>query len=164
MTNEHLPNCDCYDCNHLDRTKIGFYLDGILLALKPTKVWTLPGVKKGGVVKYTVSPGVQIGRIYSWTKDANGATWLQLVDPSTPANKVNTAKIIGYTPFIPDQFDKETVFKTSSGKRIEDVQKKIEEMPTFSTSPLLSFGKKLKWIIIGVIVLMVLTLFTKLKS
>lgn len=164
MTNEHLPGCDCYDCNHLDRTQIGFYLDGILLALKPTKVWTLPGVKKGGIVKYTVNPGHQVGRIFSWVKDSNGATWLQLVDPSTPANKVNTAKIIGYTPFIPDQFDKDMVYKTSSGKLIEDTQKRIEEMPTFATAPIFSFARKLKWLIIGVVAFLVLSLIVKLKS
>lgn len=164
MTNEHLPNCSCYDCNHLNKDSLAYYLDGILLALKPTRVWTLPGIKKGGVVKYTVQPGVQVGRIFSWVKDVNGATWLQLVDPSTKQGDVNKAKIIGYTPFVPGQFDKNTVYQTSSGKKLDDERERIENMSTFNWKGFLSFGKKLKWLIIAVIIFMVLSLVVKLKS
>ena len=163
MTNEHLPSCDCYDCNHLNKEDIGYYLDGILAAQMPTNLWSNAGVKKGGKVIRTYKVGEQIGRIFSWVKDANGAVWFMLVDPSTPQDKVNNAKIIGYTPYLPNQFNKDLVYKTSSGKKLDDELKAIQNMPIFDWKKgfdFLGLGN-LKWYILAVIVLIVILKFKK---
>lgn len=150
--------------NFFNKDEIGYYLDGILAAAQPTKVWSLPGVKKGGIIKYTVPIGLQIGRIFSWVKDSNGATWFQLVAPETKPENINTAKIIGYTPYIPNQFNKELVYNTSSGKKLDDFKKSIDEMTTFK-NPLSviweGFSSLIKKLIIVVVIFIALYIALK---
>ena len=146
-----------------DPARISYYLNSVLLALKPVKIWSNAGVARGGVVKYTVQAGNKIGRIYSWVKDANGFLWLQLVAPDTPDNKMETAKLIGYTPFLEGYFDKDLARQTALGTSIINKQESIKNLDTpFDFSILSGFlNKIIMYVIIAVVIYFTIKHLTK---
>lgn len=148
-----------------DSDRISYYLDSLLIAKKPIKIWSLPGASKGGTVKNIVPVGGSVGKIYSWVKDKNGIDiWLQLVAPETPSDKVGTAPIIGYTPFFEGYFDKGIATSTSSGKKFVDEMTAISDDSGFS---LPSFGNLLgsmKWYLIAILAIIMLAVFLRIKG
>lgn len=153
-------DCSCYECSLEDSKKLSYYLNSSLVALKPVKIWSAAGVKKGGKVINIIPIGGNVGKIYSWVKDANGAIWLQLVDNS--ATDVSKARIIGYTPFFTGYFDKGIAVETSSGKAIE--RRQAETSGLNLSIPEFTLPLYVKLALGGVIILVLIVLFIKLKK
>ena len=159
-------NIDHADQGHgEDDSKLSYYLNSLIVAKKPVKIWTLPGASKGGKVKTTILPGESVGKVYSWVMDKNGTTpWLILVDALTPSNEVATAKVIGYTPFFEGLFDKQIATKTSSGKAFVDSQNKSDSINLNPFPALQDFLGAYKWYFIAVIIVIMLAVFLKFKN
>ena len=148
-----------------DDSKLSYYLNSLIVAKKPVKIWSLPGVSKGGVVKSTILPGESVGKVYSWVMDKNRITpWLILVDALTPSNEISTAKIIGYTPFFEGLFDKQIAVKTSSGKAFVDAQNKSDSINLNPFPALQDFLGAYKWYFITIIIVIMIAVFLKLKN
>ncbi len=175
MQNDHENNCNCLEHtgkgnlndNHLvtDPNSIDYYLDGYVLAKKPVKIWSRPGASLGGKVIKTIPVGSLVGRVFSYTDDKKDKTgksfWLTLTDPS--AKDVNTAPIIGYTPWLKGYFDKTTLKSGSQGAKIEQQKIDAENAPLFKV-PEISFPLWIKLLIAAIIVAIILGLYVKSKS
>jgi len=143
-----------YD-NHVDQgygeddSKLDYYLDSILIAKKPAKIFSLPGASMpGSKVLRGVRPGDKIGKLLGWVKDKKNpkGIWLQLYDHA------------GYVFLVPGLFDKQTAKETSSGKKFVDAETKADKI-TFAPqidaikSFTLDFGAYIKWVLILIVII-----------
>lgn len=140
-----------------DDSLISYYLDSILVALKPVKIWTLPGASKGGKVIKTIPVGSTVGKLDSWVMDKNGKDiWIILVDAA--------GKKIGYTPFLTGYFDRQIAAQTSSGKAFIEKQKALDNAPLFNTDSLNNIFGDLKTVALLFVIVMIVALFYRVSG
>ena len=146
-----------------------YYLDTVITALKPVKIWTLPGASKGGVVKKAISANQVVGTVSDFVKDKNGVDYWFILKEG------------GYTPFLDGYFDKVAV---SDQVAIQEAAKKtkIDQAAQVrmqnNTSALYQAGKKLenaipnfddlfgelKWVLFGILAIVMLAVFLRIKG
>lgn len=149
-----------------DDSKLDYYLDSNLIITKnKVKLWSAPGASIGGRVKQVLSPGDNLGYIYSWTKDKKDARNSWLVISSVPGS---SPKIVGYI-LIGDlkNVDKGIAKSTSSGKKFVTEMKeadKINLSPLPTIDLLGDLLGKAKWYIIGILLILLIIVFLRLKG
>lgn len=172
----HFENCKCMDClesqssqkynpafynqiNYADQgygendNDPGYYLGSTLKALKKVDLWSLPGASIGGKKVRTINPGETVGVVDTYVLDKINPTqiWWRFKDGT-------------YTPHFTGYFDKELAAVTSSGAAHVAAATKANEinlagaLPDFS-----SLLPSLKWVLIGVVVIVVGLVVLKFK-
>jgi hypothetical protein len=174
MQTEHAKNCNCYDCgtiqtmNHADKgygeddSKLSYYLNSHLVATKPLNIWTRPGASIGGKIKETIPVGGNVGYIYSWVRDKKTpkGSWIILssVSGSNP-------KIIGYIPIqYLSKIDKGIATESSSGKKFTEEMKAADATNLSVPTPVIDFMGKAKWYIIGMLFIILVAVFLRIKG
>lgn len=145
------------------------YYDALIYGKYPLPLFNKASKSDSKLIK-TVNKRQAIGRVYSHVKESDGTLWLQLTSPNTGYKQLEYAPIIGYTPFTPEYYDISMIQnskKKIAESRNEVVTKKADERIEANklTNPLYSFGKgflnKFKWLIVGVVTLLVVSAFKK---
>lgn len=93
-----------------DHEDAGYYIGASLVAKKSINIYNLP---EGNIIKVIPKNGF-VGVIYSYVL-RNGEVWWMLMD--------NT-----YVKHVTGNFDINTAIETSSGKKNEDEQKRIDDL------------------------------------
>lgn len=152
-----------------------YFLDSILVAKQPVTIYKTPD--KNGIVVNTYPKGAQVGKIYSWVQGKDGQIWWD-VDYFSGVHA-------GFIPNDQKFFDQDVLNSTSSGKAFDDSKASIAaqdakpnaiqalgnaagDLTTGISKGISgigdavgSLGSNIKWIILGVIILLIIFAFLK---
>jgi hypothetical protein len=150
-----------------------YYLDSTLVAKVPVTMYSSPDDKSPIVMKFP--KGANVGTIFSYVV-RNGQVWWDM--------DWFSGKHAGFVKHAPELFNYDIAEQTSTQKQYDDIKKEIDKpnvIENVGNSVLdltngaskalsgvgdsLSFlGENLKWIIIGVVVVVIIYAVLKLKS
>lgn len=159
MYNDHDSFCSCYDCvsnhyvgNHRSNfveeknTEPGYYIGSTLIAKRYVTAYRLPDQTSKVFKKF--APGDKVGVVNSYILKGNLVWWM--------------LKGGGYVIHFPGYFDSVTAQSTASGKAFNEDMNKAHEMGDLM--PSFDFLSHWKLILAGVLGVIVLALFLRLKG
>lgn len=181
MTKDHQLNCNCYECNDADAGNAestddpAYYIGATLLSDSYLTSYSRYGTDSNGNPLGTVvrkfSPGDQIGIVYSYAVDAAGIVWFELQTSSgAPAAEWIAAN-------IPGEFSVSTTAAPPSGQTFNNLLQ--TQQAIIDTNPLVQGAKQavqnvsssldglfgdLKWVFIGVVIIVVGIVIMKIKN